>query len=1028
MKFRSVIGRIGVLLMLLIPLQTVQAAGTFAFDQAQLESFIEEEMDQAKIPGLAVMIVEGNKTLYQKGFGYADTDEKAPVTDKTLFELGSTSKAFTALALLKAEADGKVKLSDPVTTYLPWFTMQYEGRDATITLGDLMHHTSGIPEKSIGFLPETSGDGALEETVRAVMPLGLNRQPGSRFEYATVNYDLIGLVLEKVTGQSFSTYVQEDVLKPLGLNSTYVGRHMSPEEGMATGYKRNFLSSLTYDAPEYRGNTPAGYVISNLEDLGRWMKIQLGAEQPSQPYAELILRSHEPDRTVAPDGDGSSYAAGWSVFQSGGGQVMHTGNNPNFSSYLGFRPAENLGVIVLANQNSDYTAHIGDGLLKLMIGKEVKPLLADTFTKVDQVAFSLFVAVGVGLLLFVVYIIRMLMQIGRNVRQYQSPTGKTWIRMGLTAVLLGLMAYALYSLPNLLFGGHPWAFVKVWAPQTVILTTALLAVTVAVYGLYAILNLLFPRRQDKSIFSLVVLSIISGFGNAFLIFVINESFVRTDNLRNGLLLYFGLGILMYVFSQRFIRTRIVTYANELVYEKRMQLIDKILQSPYYKLESMEKGRIEATLNNDTEVISRSLNLLVTTGTSAITLLFCFLYLGVMNLYAFLISLVMIAVTVSLYSLIGRQADKVWNETRDIQNVFFRLIQDLTKGSKELRLHRGKRLDFREAMDESSAQYRDKRTEGDLKFANVFVIGELLFVIVIGVVAFVFPEIFKNIPKETIQNYVLVFLYMTGPVNELLNGIPQIVLVRISWQRINEMILSIVNIEANAEIAATAEPVETPLHLELRGVRYVYKNTANEGRTFGVGPINYEFRSGEIVFVTGGNGSGKSTLSKLITGLYAADEGEVLLNGRVVTPEELNQSYSAILSDFHLFDRLYGIELEGREEDIRQYIELMQLSDKVGVENGRFTTTQLSTGQKKRLSLLVTYLEDRPILLFDEWAADQDPEYRRFFYQDLLPQLREKGKCVIVITHDDHYFHLADKMIAMDMGQIRNSNAEEAQRV
>ncbi|MEC3134274.1 ATP-binding cassette domain-containing protein, partial [Bacillus cereus] len=142
-------------------------------------------------------------------------------------------------------------------------------------------------------------------------------------------------------------------------------------------------------------------------------------------------------------------------------------------------------------------------------------------------------------------------------------------------------------------------------------------------------------------------------------------------------------------------------------------------------------------------------------------------------------------------------------------------------------------------------------------------------------------------------------------------------------------------------------------------------------------------------------------------------------------EELNQYYSAILSDFHVFDRLYGINTEGMKAEIDHYLELLQLSDKVGIENGRFTTTQLSTGQKKRLALLVTYLEDRPILLFDEWAADQDPGYRRFFYEELLPQMRAKGKCIIAITHDDQYFHLADKLIVMEMGTVKMNKTKEA---
>ncbi|GGA37414.1 hypothetical protein GCM10007416_07900 [Kroppenstedtia guangzhouensis] len=1013
-----------VLMLMLSPMQKAAAQEEIHFDRSKVQEFIQEQIEQADIPGLSVVIVQGNNTIYKHHFGHAD-EAGHPVTDKTLFELGSTSKAFTALALLRLEQEGKIELSDPVTKYIPWFEMEYEGKSASITLYQLLHHTSGIPEKSIGYLPVTSGRDALEKTVKAVMPLGLNREPGSRYEYATVNYDLLGLVIEKVSGQPFETYVQEQVLEQLGLFDTYPGRAFAPQADMATGYKRHFLQPSPYDAPDFKGNTPAGYFITNSNDMEKWLKLQLGVEQPKEFPADLIHRSHQPDRRVAPSATGSSYASGWEVYQSGGGQLSHEGSNPNFSSYIGFRNEEQLGVAVMANINSDYTFHIGESLLNMMLDKEIQPILFDTYKKVDQIATVLVSAVLILVLSLCGFFCHLLWQIFRRKRVFRVPTGKTWMQMFLTISMFGLMVYALVRLPDLLFGGLPWSFLQVWAPGTVLLAAFMLGGAGGIYTLWTLVNLLFPKPRDKSYLTLIVLGLISGFGNAFLIFVINETFVRTNNLENGLLFYFGLGIVMYVFSQRFIRVRIVTYANELVYEKRMDLTDKLLHTPYHKLESLEQGRIEATLNNDTEVISRSLNLLVTAGTSLLTLLFCFLYLGVMNLYAFLISLVIILVTVGLYWVIGRQADKVWNETRDIQNVYFRLIQDLRHGFKELRLHRGKRQEFREVMNESCDNYRGKRTEGDLKFANVFVVGELLFVIVIGVVAFVFPEIFKNIPKETIHNYVLVFLYMTGPVNELLNGIPQLVLVRISWKRIQEMIRSVADLETDEETAAMSPILEEPVRLQLKGVGYEYKNSAGDSTGFGVGPIDFEFNAGEIVFITGGNGSGKSTLAKLITGLYKPDVGEILLNGRKVTLEELNQCYSAILSDFHLFDRLYGIETKGHEAEIDQYLDLLRLRDKVGVENGYFTTTQLSTGQKKRLALLVTFLENRPIFLFDEWAADQDPDYRSFFYQELLPQMREKGKCIIAITHDDHYFHLADKRIKMDMGQIQLIQTEEA---
>jgi ABC-type siderophore export system fused ATPase/permease subunit len=225
-------------------------------------------------------------------------------------------------------------------------------------------------------------------------------------------------------------------------------------------------------------------------------------------------------------------------------------------------------------------------------------------------------------------------------------------------------------------------------------------------------------------------------------------------------------------------------------------------------------------------------------------------------------------------------------------------------------------------------------------------------------------------------------------------------------------------EQNNRLGPSDQPelsTQPDIELEIRNLCYAYRD--EQGKVFSVGPLNYTFRSGEIIFITGGNGSGKSTLAKLITGLYPADEGDILLNHKRLSATALGQYFSAIFSDSFLFGRLYGIDYHTKEGLIQEYLKVLELQDKLTVTDGQFSKTKLSTGQRKRLALLVSYLEDRQIYLFDEWAADQDPEFRKFFYHRLITELKNKGKCVIAITHDDHYFHLADKVIKMNMGKM-----------
>lgn len=211
----------------------------------------------------------------------------------------------------------------------------------------------------------------------------------------------------------------------------------------------------------------------------------------------------------------------------------------------------------------------------------------------------------------------------------------------------------------------------------------------------------------------------------------------------------------------------------------------------------------------------------------------------------------------------------------------------------------------------------------------------------------------------------------------MDTIPNAIEVKISFKRINDLLEQIYNSKGK-EYDELFQYEGNNINLKLNDVEYFYDN--NDEKSFKVGPINYEFNTGEIIFIIGGNGSGKSTLAKLITGLYAPSKGSITLNNNKISEVLLNENYSAVFGDFYLFDKLYGIDHRGKEKEIQKYLELLQINNKVEIVDGKFSTTKLSTGQKKRLALLISYLEDRPIYLFDEWAADQDPEFRLFFYE------------------------------------------------
>jgi putative ATP-binding cassette transporter len=416
-------------------------------------------------------------------------------------------------------------------------------------------------------------------------------------------------------------------------------------------------------------------------------------------------------------------------------------------------------------------------------------------------------------------------------------------------------------------------------------------------------------------------------------------------------------------------------------------------------------------------ISNALAGIPTIIMQATILLASLVYLGWLSWPVLIGVVIFMSLGMFAFQLAIQKASRYMRLAREDQDSLFQHFRALIDGNKELKLHRNRRHSFMTRVLEATA--------GSNRRHNVLAtgistaaggMGQILFFLLIGLLVFVLPT-YTNTSTEVLTGYTLLLLFVMMPIEILSLMLPTLFRAGISLQKVESLGLSLAANTTEKEAAETAVPAwET---VELHGVAHSYYREAENSR-FTLGPIDLTLTPGELVFITGGNGSGKTTLAKLLMGLYPPEAGELRLNGAAVTDENRDwyrQHFTVVFSDFFLFDSLLGLEAPRLDDKAREYLVKLQLNHKLEVKEGVLSTTQLSQGQRKRLALLTAYLEDRSIYLFDEWAADQDPTFKQLFYHSLLPELKARGKTVIVISHDDHYYDVADRLIKLEDGKL-----------
>ena len=522
---------------------------------------------------------------------------------------------------------------------------------------------------------------------------------------------------------------------------------------------------------------------------------------------------------------------------------------------------------------------------------------------------------------------------------------------------------------------------------------------------------------------------VSGLCNAGLLALINGFLAQPSRRHDAALVWGFAGLCVLLPVSRFASgALLLRLAGRAGFELRMQLARKILAAPLRKLEELGPHRLLATLTQDVPTITNAVVSYPNLFMQVFIVLGCLCYLAWLSWVVLLGVLGFMAVGMLTYQLPVLAANRLMASGREDWDQVARSIRGLIEGTKELKLHQGRRGDFFAGSFEPAAQaMQDKGVASRVLLHAASCWGHVLFFIAIALVLFAWPSL-GGADRAVSTGFILLILYMMTPLESILGAIPELSAAAVSVEKIERLGVSLTHEPSGSQPFAQRPAPESWRGLELAGVTHTYRVEGVE-ESFRLGPIDLRLDPGDLLFLTGGNGSGKTTLAKLLCGLYLPESGEVRLDGVPVTEqnrESFRQHFAAVFSDVFVFESLRGLAPDGVEVDAlaAAHLHKLRLDRVVSVRNGKLSRTEVSQGQRKRLALLAAWLEDRPIYLFDEWAADQDVAFKDLFYRQLLPELKARGKTVIVISHDERYYDVADRIVKLDWGRIASAGTLE----
>jgi len=520
---------------------------------------------------------------------------------------------------------------------------------------------------------------------------------------------------------------------------------------------------------------------------------------------------------------------------------------------------------------------------------------------------------------------------------------------------------------------------------------------------------------------ILVAAVISGIANAVVLGTINTAAKQVEEgLNFRYFLMFASAMSLYIICLKYSQNSSLLLFERMIHKMTTRLSRKLETTELNVMEEIGRATIYNRLTKETEIIALSQQPIVTSLQAAVVLLFASIYTFILSPVSFVLIFVMHAIIVVIFMKHDRGMKGVLQQATDKGIELIDKIINLLDGFKQVKMRKRLGSDLLDDIEFISKQTSDYRVKAGKLLNTNIVLGNSLTLSVLAAIVFILPR-FISAHHEVIYQLVAIVLFIFGPLGSIVTSIPAIEKASIAAENIKNLEeqldqkMSTLNLPSKPLEGNRFASFKT---IEFNAVEYAYRDKSGQ-EMFHLGPLNFKIEKGKILFIVGGNGTGKSTVLKLLASLYEADSGSIRVDGLAIdksNTQEFRELFSIIFADFHIFQKLYGLDPVSRET-VLGMLKDMELSDRTSFDGECFSDLNLSTGQRKRVALLVALLEDRPIFIFDEWAADQDPHFRKHFYEEILPELRRQGKTIIAVTHDDHYFHIPNQIAKMNYGVI-----------